>query len=69
MSFVYIRSLRAGGAKAAVKAKVPDQMFTGHGMLKSENTKDGYVKDDVKSRLKVSKSLGLYLDRPYNLLW
>ena len=64
-----LHSLRAGGATAAANAKVPDRMFKRHGRWKSENAKDGYVKDDVKSRLEVSKSLGLYLDTLYSLLW
>ena len=56
-----LHSLRAGGASAAANAKVPDRLFKRHGRWRSENAKDGYIKDDVESRLKVSKSLGLYL--------
>ena len=54
-------SLRSGGATAAANAKVPDRLFKRHGRWKSENAKDGYVKDSLESRLQVSKSLGLYL--------
>ena len=64
-----LHSLRAGGATAAANAKVPDRMFKRHGRWKSETAKDGYVKDDVKSRLEVSKSLGLYLNTMNGLLW
>ena len=64
-----LHSLRAGGATAAANAKVPDRMFKRHGRWKSENAKDGYVKDDVESRLEVSKSLGLYLGTTNSLLW
>ena len=64
-----LHSLRAGGTTAAANAKVPDWMFKRHGRWKSENAKDGYVKDDVRSRLEVSKSLGLYLGTTYRLLW
>ena len=64
-----LHSLRAGGATAAANAKVPDRMFKRHGRWKSENAKDGYVKDDVKSRLEVSRSLGLYLGITNSLLW
>ena len=64
-----LHSLRAGGATAAANAMVPDRMFKRHGRWKSENAKDGYVKDDVRSRLEVSKSLGLYLGTTYRLLW
>ena len=56
-----LHSLRAGGASAAANAKVPDRLFKRHGRWKSENAKDGYVKDDMEVRLEVSKSLGLYL--------
>ena len=57
-----LHSLRSGGATAAANAKVPDRLFKRHGRWKSENAKDGYVKDSVESRLVVSKSLGLYLN-------
>ena len=56
-----LHSLRAGGATAAANAKVLDRCFKRHGRWKSENAKDGYIKDNVESRLEVSKSLGLYL--------
>ena len=56
-----LHSLRAGGATAAANANVPDRCFKRHGRWKSENAKDGYIKDKVESRLGVSKSLGLYL--------
>ena len=55
-----LHSLRAGGATAAANAKVPDRLFKRHGRWKSENAKDGYVKDQVQSRLEVSRNLGLY---------
>lgn len=55
-----LHSLRAGGATAAANAKVPDRLFKRHGRWKSENAKDGYVKDHLQSRLEVSRSLGLY---------
>ena len=56
-----LHSLRASSATAAAYAKVLDKCFKGQGKWKSENAKDGYIKDNVESRLKVSKSLGLYL--------
>ena len=64
-----LHSLCAGGATAAANAEVPDRMFKRHGHWKSENAKDGYVKDNVKSRLEVSRSLGLYLSITNSLLW
>ena len=63
-----LHSLRAGGATAAANAKVPDRMFKRHSRWKSENAKDGYVKNDVRSRLEVAKSLELYLGTTYRLL-
>ena len=62
-----LHSLRAGGATTAANAKVPDHLFKRHGRWKSENAKDGYVKDSIESRLEVSKRLGLYLC-PYSFL-
>jgi len=56
-----LHSLRAGEASAAANAKVPVHLFKRHGRWKSENAKDGYVKDSIESRLEVSKRLGLYL--------
>ena len=43
-------------------SRLLDRCFKRHGRWKSENAKDGYIKDDIKSRLEVSNSLGLYLD-------
>ena len=54
-----LHSLRAGGASAAANAGVPDRMFKRHGRWRSENAKDGYVKDSFTSRLQVSKAIGL----------
>ena len=51
-----LHSLRSGGASAA---GVPDRMFKWHGRWRSENAKDGYVKDSLKDRLSVSQHLGL----------
>ena len=54
-----LHSLRAGGASAAANAGVEDQLFKRHGRWRSENAKDGYVKDSYESRLSVSLNLGL----------
>lgn len=54
-----VHSLRSGGATAAANAGVPDRCFKRHGRWRSENAKDGYVKDTIKERLSVSQSLGL----------
>ena len=55
-----LHSLRAGGATAAANAGVSDRLFKRHGRWQSENAKDGYVKDNLEARLKVSKNIGLY---------
>ena len=52
-------SLRSGGATAAANAGVNARLFKKHGRWRSENAKDGYVKEDLKSLLSVSKSLGI----------
>ena len=54
-----LHSLRAGGASATANAGVPDRLFKRHGRWRSENAKDGYVKDSLSSRLVVTKGLGL----------
>ena len=54
-----LHSLRSGGASAAANAGVPDRMFKRHGRWRSENAKDGYVKDSLEERLLVSQKLGL----------
>ena len=56
-----LHSLRVGGATAAANAGIPDTLFKCHGSWRSENAKDGYIKDNIDSRLEVSKNLGLYL--------
>ena len=52
-------SFRSGGASRAANSGVSDRVFQRHGRWKSVAAKDGYVKDDISSRLQVSKSLGL----------
>ena len=54
-------SLRAGGATTATNANVMDRCFKRHRRWRSQNTKNGFYKDNVESRLEVSKSLGLHL--------
>ena len=54
-----LHSLRAGGASAAANAGIPDRWFKRHGRWRSENAKDGYVKDCLEDRLQVSRNLGL----------
>ena len=54
-------SLRAGCASTAANNGVPDGLFKRHGRWLSERTKDGYVKDDLLERLKVSQTLGIWV--------
>ena len=54
-----MHSFRAGGATAAANAGVHDRLFKRHGRWQSETAKDGYVRDSVASRLRVSQSLKL----------
>ena len=54
-----LHSLRAGGASAAANAGIADRFFKQHGRRRSENAKDGYVRDSLKERLKGSQCLGL----------
>ena len=42
-----LHSRRSGGATAAANAGVPDRWFKRHGRWRSENAKDGYVKDSL----------------------
>ncbi|XP_068752753.1 integrase/recombinase xerD homolog [Montipora capricornis] len=52
-------SFRSGGASRAANNGVNDRLFQKHGRWKSVPAKNGYIKDDISSRLSVSKSLGL----------
>lgn len=54
-----VHSLRSGGATAAATSGVSDRLFKKHGRWKSDNAKDGYVHENLKSKLSVSKNLGI----------
>jgi hypothetical protein len=59
-----LHSLRSGGATTAANATaanagVNDRLFKKHGRWRSENAKDGYVREDLPSLLSVSKSLNI----------
>ena len=55
-----LHSFRAGGATSAVNCPdLPEGLFKCHGRWRSERGKEGYVKDLLAKRLKVSKSLEL----------
>ena len=44
-----LHNLRAGGATAAANTGIRDRLFKRHGRWRSENAKDGYVKDKLSS--------------------
>ena len=52
-------SLRADGASAAANAGVADRLFQRHGRWKSVSAKNGYIDDNLESRLLVSQRLGI----------
>lgn len=54
-----LHSLRSGGATASANMGTNDRLFKRHGRWRSENAKDGYIKDDLVKRLSVTSNLGL----------
>ena len=54
-----LHSFRVGGATTAANKGLPERLFKRHGRWRSERAKDGYVKDSLEKRLRVTKSLGL----------
>ena len=52
-------SFRSGGATSAANLNIPDRLFKVHGRWKSDSAKDGYVRDEVDSRLYVPLHIGL----------
>ena len=54
-----LHSFRAGGASAAAENQVDKRLISKHGRWKSEKARDGYIKDSVKTRLKISQNLGI----------
>ena len=52
-------SLIAGGASASANAGVADSVFQRHGRWKSVSAKNGYINDNLGSRLSVSECLGI----------
>ena len=53
-----IHSLRAGDASAAANAGVTDGLFQRHSRWKSVSAKNGYIDDNLESRLLVSQRFG-----------
>ncbi|KAK2550294.1 hypothetical protein P5673_028983 [Acropora cervicornis] len=54
VSKIGVHNLGYGGATSAANAGIPDRLLKGHGHWASGNAKDGCVKDDFNSRLKVN---------------
>lgn len=54
-----VHRLRSGGATSAAAAGVCDRLFKKHGRWRSDRAKDGYVKENLSEKLKVTKYLGI----------
>ena len=50
-------SMRSGGSSAAANSGVSDRVFQRHGRWASVSAKDGYIKDDLKTKLSVTFAL------------
>ena len=59
VSLFCLHSLKSAGATSAANRGIPDRLFKRHERWRSENAKDGYIKDSVEEILRVSQSLGL----------
>ncbi|XP_065940519.1 uncharacterized protein [Magallana gigas] len=64
-----LHSLRSGGATAAANAGVSDRLFKKHGRWRSDNAKDGYVHENVKSLMSVSQSLNISMCSIINITY
>lgn len=54
-----MHSFRRGGATEAARRGISDRLFKKHGRWKSDNAKDGYVSEDLETRLSVTKNIGV----------
>ena len=54
-----LHSLRSGGASAAANPGIEDRLFKKLGRWKSERAQHRYVKEDMYTKLSVSKNLGI----------
>lgn len=52
-------SMRSGGATAAINNGVSEREIDLHGRWKSEKSRNKYLKDSLKRRLKITRSLGI----------
>ena len=54
-----LHSLRSGGAMAASNFGVNDRLFQKHERWRSEKVKNGYVHENLRALLNVSRNLGV----------
>ena len=54
-----LHGLRAGDATMSAKHNVDDRLISKHGRWKTDQTRDDYIRPDIKDRLSVTKNLGL----------
>ena len=55
-----LHSLRSGGATAAANFGINDRLFQKHGRWRSEKVKNGYVHENLRALLNVSRNLGVW---------
>jgi hypothetical protein len=54
-----LHSLRSGGVSEAAHNRIPERLLKAHGRWKSDIAKDGYIKENMRNRLSVSKNLNI----------
>ena len=54
-----LHSLRSGGVSEAAHNRIPQRLIKAHGRWKSDIAKDGYIKENMRNRLSVSKNLNI----------
>lgn len=52
-------SMRAGGASEAASSGIDGRLISKHGRWKTTKARDGYIKDSIENRLKITRALGL----------
>ena len=63
-----LHSFRVGVASLAANKGIPDRLFKRHGRWKSDRANGGYVEDDLKMLLSVSKNLQNEAHSPLSLI-
>ena len=54
-----LHSHRSGGVSEAAHNRIPERLLKAHGRWKSDIAKDGYIKENMRNRLSVSKNLNI----------